>query len=144
MPQYLTRVPAAFSLKQTMAIGTAGFTAMLCVLALEDAGIKPNMGDIVVTGAAGGVGSVSVAILAKLGYRVVASTGRASTHDYLKSLGAAECIARSELDRPAKPLEKARWAGAVDSVGGKTLAAVIAQTKEECAVTACGSSRTGC
>ena len=121
-----------------MAIGTAGFTSMLCVMALEDAGVKPGDGDIVVTGAAGGVGSIAVALLAKLGYRVVASTGRPATHDYLRSLGAAEFLARADLDKVGRPLEKARWAGAVDSVGSKTLAMVIAQTKEEGAVAACG------
>jgi len=137
-PQFLTRVPSAFSLSQTMAIGTAGFTAMLCVLGLEDAGVGPKDGDIVVTGAAGGVGSVAVALLAKHGYRVVASTGRAAEADYLKNLGAADVIARADLDKQPRPLEKIRWAGAVDSVGSKTLAMVLAQTKDEGAVAACG------
>jgi acrylyl-CoA reductase (NADPH) len=137
-PQFLTRIPAAFDAKQAMAIGTAGYTAMLCVLALEDAGVNPGAGDVLVTGAVGGVGSVAVALLAKLGYRVVASTGRPKAADYLKSLGAAEVIARADLDKPARPLEKARWAGVVDSVGGKTLAMAIAQTHEEGAVAACG------
>jgi acrylyl-CoA reductase (NADPH) len=137
-PQFITRLPKAFDAKQAMAIGTAGYTAMLCVLALEDAGVKPGSGDILVTGAVGGVGSVAVALLAKLGYRVVASTGRPAAAEYLKLLGAAEIIARADLDKPAKPLEKARWAGVVDSVGGKTLGAAIAQTHEEGAVTACG------
>jgi acrylyl-CoA reductase (NADPH) len=121
-----------------MAIGTAGFTAMIAVMALEHEAITPDKGEIVVTGAAGGVGSISVALLAKLGYTVVASTGRAETHDYLRALGAADFIARSELDRVSKPLEKGRWAGAIDSVGSKTLATVLAQTKEEGAVAACG------
>jgi putative YhdH/YhfP family quinone oxidoreductase len=137
-PAYLTRIPRAFSAKQAMAIGTAGYTAMLCVMGLEDAGVKPADGDIVVTGAAGGVGSVAVALLAKLCYRVVAATGRPATHDYLKALGAADFVARADLDKTPRPLEKARWAGAVDSVGSKTLAMVLAQTKEEGAVAACG------
>jgi putative YhdH/YhfP family quinone oxidoreductase len=137
-PAFLTRIPKPFSPKQAMAIGTAGYTAMLCVMALEDAGVTPDKGDIVVTGAAGGVGSVAVALLAKLGYRVVASTGRPATHEYLKSLGAADFIARADLDKPARPLERARWAGAVDSVGSKTLGMVLAQTHEEGAVAACG------
>jgi alcohol dehydrogenase/acrylyl-CoA reductase (NADPH) len=137
-PDFLVRVPSAFDLKQTMAIGTAGYTAMLCVLALEDAGVKPGNGDILVTGAVGGVGSVAVALLAKLGYRVVASTGRPAAAEYLKQLGAADIIARADLDKPARALEKARWAGVVDSVGGKTLGMAIAQTHEEGAVAACG------
>lgn len=136
--EYLTRVPDGFSLQDTMAIGTAGYTAMLCVLALEDADVKPDQGDIVVTGAAGGVGSVAVALLAKLGYRVVASSGRAAEADYLKSLGASEVIARDVLDRDARPLEKGRWAGGVDSVGSKTLATLLAETIDEGAVAACG------
>jgi acrylyl-CoA reductase (NADPH) len=121
-----------------MAIGTAGYTSMLCVLALEDAGVTPDQGDIVVTGAAGGVGSVAIAILAKLGYRVVASSGRTSEVDYLQSLGAAEVIGRDVLDRDARPLEKGRWAGGIDSVGSKTLATLLAETKDEGAVAACG------
>ncbi|MBL8630102.1 MAG: oxidoreductase [Rhodospirillaceae bacterium] len=137
-PDFLVRVPGAFDLKQTMAIGTAGYTAMLCVLALEDAGVKPANGDILVTGAVGGVGSVAVALLAKLGYRVVASTGRPAAAEYLKQLGAADIIARADLDKPARPLEKARWAGVIDSVGSKTLGMAIAQTHEEGAVAACG------
>jgi len=136
--EFLTQVPDKFSLKDTMAIGTAGYTAMLCVLALEDAGVTPDQGDISVTGAAGGVGSVAVALLAKLGYRVVASSGRAAESDYLKALGAAEVINRDVLYRDARPLEKGRWAGGVDSVGSKTLATLLAETKEEGAVAACG------
>lgn len=135
---FITKVPGKFSLQDTMAIGTAGYTAMLCVLALEDAGVKPDQGDIVVTGAAGGVGSVAVALLAKLGYRVVASSGRAAETDYLMSLGAAEVIGRDVLDRDARPLEKGRWAGGVDSVGSKTLGTMLAETKDEGAVAACG------
>ena len=137
-PNFITRLPAAFDFKQAMAIGTAGYTSMLCVLALEDAGIKPGIGDILVTGAVGGVGSVAVALLAKLGYRVVASTGRMKATDYLKQLGAADVIARADLDKAGRPLEKARWAGVVDSVGSKTLGMAIAQTHEEGAVAACG------
>ncbi len=137
-PEFLVRVPKAFDLKQTMAIGTAGYTAMLCVLALEDAGVKPGNGDILVTGAVGGVGSVAVALLAKLGYRVIASTGRPAAAEYLKQLGAADIIARADLDKAGRPLEKARWAGVVDSVGSKTLGMAIAQTHEEGAVAACG------
>ncbi len=137
-PNFLTRIPKAFTAKQAMAIGTAGYTAMLSVIALEQSGVKPGSGDIVVTGAAGGVGSVAIAILAKLGYRVIASTGRPATHEYLKSLGAADFIARADLEKAGRPLDKARWAGAVDSVGSQTLATVLAQTKEEGAVAACG------
>lgn len=137
-PQFLTRLPTAFDFRQAMAIGTAGYTAMLCVLALEDAGVKPGRGDILVTGAVGGVGSVAVALLAKLGYRVVASTGRPKAADYLTLLGAVEIIARADLDKTGRPLEKARWAGVVDSVGSKTLGMAIAQTHEEGAVAACG------
>lgn len=137
-PNFLTRIPKAFTAKQAMAIGTAGYTAMLSVIALEQAGVKPGSGDIVVTGAAGGVGSVAIAILAKLGYRVIASTGRPATHEYLKSLGAADFIARADLEKAGRPLDKARWAGAVDSVGSQTLATVLAQTKDEGAVAACG------
>ena len=105
-PDHITRIPKAFTAKQAMAIGTAGYTAMLCVLALEDAGITPSQGDVLVTGAAGGVGSVAVAVLAKLGYRVVASTGRPATHEYLRALGAADFIARTDLDKVARPLER--------------------------------------
>jgi putative YhdH/YhfP family quinone oxidoreductase len=136
--EFLTRIPDGFTPKQVMAIGTAGYTAMLCVMALENAGVTPDKGDVVVTGAAGGVGSIAVAVLAKLGYRVVASTGRSETHAYLKSLGAADFIVRADLDRAAKPLESVRWAGAVDTVGPKTLATVLAQTNAEGAVAACG------
>ncbi len=137
-PDAIIKLPAAFTEKQVMAIGTAGYTAMLCVMALEHEGLQSGQGEVLVTGAAGGVGSAAVAILAKLGYRVVASTGRTETHDYLKFLGAAEVMARSELDRAGKPLDKARWAGAVDSVGGRTLATVLSQTRDDGAVAACG------
>lgn len=136
--EILTKIPAPYTPELAMAIGTAGYTAMIAVMGLEHEGITPDKGEIVVTGAAGGVGSVSVALLAKLGYTVVASTGRADTHDYLRALGASSFIDRAELDRAAKPLEKARWAGAVDSVGSRTLATVLAQTQQEGAVAACG------
>lgn len=137
-PAFLTRIPAPFTPLQAMAIGTAGFTAMLAVMELEEVGVHPGAGDVLVTGASGGVGSIAVALLAKRGYRVVASTGRADNHEYLTSLGAAEIVARADLDRPSRPLETARWAGAIDSVGGRTLATVLAQTKDEGAVAACG------
>ena len=136
--EFITRVPEQFSMRDTMAIGTAGYTAMLCVLALEDAGVNPDQGEIVVTGAAGGVGSVAVALLAKLGYRVVASTGRKEEAEYLMSLGASDVIGRDDLSREARPMEKGRWAGGVDSVGSRTLATMLAETKEEGAVAACG------
>jgi acrylyl-CoA reductase (NADPH) len=135
---WLVPLPARFTPAQAMAIGTAGYTAMLCVLALEDAGARPEKGPVLVTGAAGGVGSVAVSLLAKLGYRVIASTGRPQEEAYLKSLGAAEIIARSELAGDPRPLAKERWAGAVDSVGSKTLANVIASTSYGGAIAACG------
>jgi acrylyl-CoA reductase (NADPH) len=135
---WLVPLPKAFTPAQAMAIGTAGYTAMLCVLAIEDAGVTPQKGAVVVTGAAGGVGSVAVSLLAKLGYRVIASTGRPEEEGYLKSLGAAEIIPRAELAADPRPLGKERWAGAVDSVGSKTLANVIAATSYGGAVAACG------
>ncbi|HYN62276.1 MAG TPA: zinc-binding dehydrogenase, partial [Rubrivivax sp.] len=131
-------LPAGLSTRQAMAIGTAGYTAMLCVLALEGHGLKPGSGDILVTGANGGVGSVAVALLSKLGYRVVASTGRLHEADALKALGAAEVIDRAELSAPGKPLGKERWAGVVDSVGSHTLANACAGTRLRGAVAACG------
>ncbi|MBX3446384.1 MAG: oxidoreductase [Parvibaculaceae bacterium] len=134
---WLVKLPDAISNEQAMAIGTAGYTSMLSVLALEKNGVKPGS-DVLVTGAAGGVGSVAIAILAKLGYRVIASTGRASEADYLKGLGADEVIDRNELSNPAKPLGKERWAGAVDAVGSHTLANVLSMTKYGGAVAACG------
>jgi len=121
-----------------MAIGTAGYTAMLCVLALERHGVKPSDGEIVVTGAAGGVGSVAVALLAKLGYTVAAVTGRPQEADYFKQLGATTVLDRAEFANPGKPLAKERWAGAVDTVGSHTLANVCASTKYGGVVTACG------
>ncbi len=135
---WLVPLPVGLTTKQAMAIGTAGFTAMLCVLALERHGIKPESGDILVTGANGGVGSVAIAILAKLGYRVVASTGRLGEAEHLKGLGAADVIGREELSAPGKPLAKERWAGVVDSVGSHTLANACAGTRYGGAVAACG------
>ena len=135
---WLVPLPAAFTPAQAMAIGTAGYTAMLCVLALERHGVTPAHGPIVVTGAAGGVGSVAVALLAKLGYSVAAVTGRPQEADYLRRLGAGEVLERSEFSAPAKPLAKERWAGAVDTVGSHTLANVCAQMKYRGVVTACG------
>lgn len=135
---HLVAIPEVFSTEQAMAIGTAGYTAMLCVQALQDHGLTPSDGPIVVTGASGGVGSVAIMLLATLGYAVTAVSGRESTHDYLRSLGASELLDREELDTKAKPLEKERWAGAVDSVGSKTLATVLAQTRREGMVAACG------
>lgn len=135
---WLIPLPSAFTPQQAMAIGTAGYTAMLCVLALERHDIKPSDGEILVTGAAGGVGSVAIAILAKLGYKVVAATGRTQDEDYLKRLGASEVIDRAQLASPGKPLGKERWAGAVDVVGSHVLANVCATTKYRGVVTACG------
>ncbi len=135
---WLVKKPAGLTAAETMAIGTAGYTAMLCVLALERNGVKPANGPVVVTGAAGGVGSVAVALLAKLGYQVIASTGRQSEAGYLKELGAAEVIDRAELAGPAKPLGKERWAGGVDVAGSHTLANVLSMTKYGGTVAACG------
>src|ERR1700712_2243952 len=135
---WLVRLPQGMSTRDAMAIGTAGYTAMLAVLALEKHGLKPADGAIAVTGAAGGVGSVATAVLSKLGYHVIASTGRLSEEAYLKSLGAAEIIDRAELSGPAKPLAKERWAGGIDSVGSTTLANVLSMTKYGGAVAACG------
>ncbi|HVX98956.1 MAG TPA: MDR family oxidoreductase [Pseudorhodoplanes sp.] len=135
---WLVRMPASMSARETMAIGTAGYTAMLAIIALERAGLTPERGPIVVTGAAGGVGSVAVAILSWLGYHVIASTGRMSEADYLRKLGAAEVIDRQELSGPAKPLAKERWAGGIDSVGSTTLANVLSMTQYGGAVAACG------
>ena len=136
--EWLVPLPAAFSARQAMAIGTAGYTAMLCVLALEKHGIKPADGEILVTGANGGVGSVAIALLAKLGYKVVASTGRPAEAEHLKALGASEVIDRAELSAPGKPIGKERWAGVVDTVGSHTLANACATTKYRGAVAACG------
>jgi acrylyl-CoA reductase (NADPH) len=135
---WLVRLPEGMSARDAMAIGTAGYTAMLSVLALEKHGLTPKDGPVVVTGAAGGVGSVATAVLSKLGYHVIASTGRLSEADYLKSLGAAEVIDRAELSGPAKPLAKERWAGGIDSVGSTTLANLLSMTKYRGAIAACG------
>lgn len=135
---WLVPVPQNMPLEDTMAIGTAGYTAMLCVMALQEHGVAPADGEIIVTGASGGVGSIAVALLAGLGYRVVASTGRVNEADYLKTLGASEIIDRATLSEPGRPLAKARWAGAVDTVGSHTLANVCAAAQDEAIVTACG------
>ena len=138
-PQWVTRLPDAFSLEQAMAIGTAGYTAALCVDALEDWGvIAPGGGEVLVTGAAGGVGSTAVSLLAAKGYTVIASTGRPEAHDYLSSLGATGFVDRASLSEKGGALQKERWAGAVDSVGSTTLANVLAQTVYGGAVAACG------
>lgn len=136
--QWLVRRPSAFTARQAMAIGTAGYTAMLCVLALERHGLRPGAGEVLVTGATGGVGSVAIAVLAKLGHTVVAATGKAAEADYLKSLGASSVIDRNELSAPGKPLQKERWAGVVDAVGSHTLANACAQVRYGGAVAACG------
>jgi acrylyl-CoA reductase (NADPH) len=135
---WLVHLPAQFTARQAMAIGTAGYTAMLCVIALERHGVTPQQGEVIVTGAAGGVGSVAVAVLSKLGYRVVASTGRVQETEYLKALGAAEIIDRATLSSPGRPLGKERWAGAVDTVGSHTLANICAMMRYKGVVTACG------
>jgi acrylyl-CoA reductase (NADPH) len=135
---WLVKLPDGLSTRDAMAIGTAGYTAMLSVLALEGHGLTPKSGPVVVTGAAGGVGSVAISVLSKLGYHVIASTGRASEAEYLKHLGAAEIIDRAELSGPAKPLAKERWAGGVDSVGSTTLANLLSMTKYGGAIAACG------
>ncbi len=135
---WLVRLPESMTTSRAMAIGTAGYTAMLCIMALEKHGIRPGDGDILVTGASGGVGSIAVAVLGKLGYRVVASTGKLVESDYLKGLGASQVIDRALLNAPGRPLQKMRYAGIVDSVGSHTLANACAQTKSHGAVTACG------
>jgi acrylyl-CoA reductase (NADPH) len=135
---WLVRLPAGMSARDAMAIGTAGYTAMLSVMAIEGHGVTPMSGPVVVTGAAGGVGSVAVAILSRRGFQVTASTGRPEEADYLKKLGANEIIARKELTGPAKPLAKERWAGGIDTVGSTTLANVLTMTRYGGAVAACG------
>lgn len=135
---WLVPLPEGLSLRQSMAIGTAGFTAMLCLLALERGGVTPDQGPIVVTGAGGGVGSVAIGLLSKLGYQVAAVSGRPEAADYLKELGASEVLPRSEFSDPGKPLGKERWAGAVDVVGSHTLANICASTKYDGVVAACG------
>ena len=134
----LVKLPAAFTTRQAMAIGTAGYTAMLCVLALEQHGVTPTSGEILVTGATGGVGSTAVALLGKLGYQVVAATGKASEAAYLEQLGASAVMDRASLSAPGKPLQKERWAGVVDAVGSHTLANACAQTRYGGVVAACG------
>ena len=136
--QWLVPLPKGMTLRQSMAIGTAGYTAMLCVMALERLGVQKEQGEVLVTGATGGVGSIAVALLAHRGFRVVASTGKTSEEAYLKSLGAGEIVDRNTLNQPGKPLQKERWAGVVDSVGSHTLANACAQTKAEGVVAACG------
>jgi acrylyl-CoA reductase (NADPH) len=136
---WLVKLPAGMTTKQAMAIGTAGFTAMLAVMALQAHGITPDKGEVLVTGAAGGVGSVAVAILHRLGYNVAASTGRPETHDYLKSLGANSIVDRATLAVvPARPMESERWAGCVDAVGGPTLSNVLASLKHRGSAASCG------
>jgi acrylyl-CoA reductase (NADPH) len=135
---WLVPVPESMTQSQAAAIGTAGYTAMLAVLELEDAGVA---GDILITGASGGVGSIAIALLAKLGHRVTASTGRAEEHDFLRSLGAAAIVDRAELSEPGKPLQSQRWGGAIDSVGGVTLANVLSQVGYGGTVAACGNAQ---
>jgi acrylyl-CoA reductase (NADPH) len=135
---WLVPLPEGLSMRQAMAIGTAGYTAMLCVMALEDHGVKPDQGDVLVTGASGGVGSVAVAILSKLGYRVVATTGRMNEKDYLLGLGAADVIDRAGFAEKARPLAKELWSGAIDVAGGNTLANVLSQLKYGGAAAICG------
>ncbi|MEP6740072.1 MAG: MDR family oxidoreductase [Caldimonas sp.] len=136
--EWLVALPEAFTTRQAMAIGTAGYTAMLCVLALERHGLRTGDGSVLVTGATGGVGSVAVALLARLGHRVTAATGKAAEAAYLRQLGAAEVIDRAELSAPGKPLQKERWTAVVDAVGSHTLANALAQTRYGGAVAACG------
>jgi len=136
--EWLTALPSKYSTRHAMAIGTAGYTAMLCVMALQKHGVQPQDGEILVTGASGGVGSVAVALLAKLGYHVVASTGRQQEGNYLRGLGAASIMDRNDLSSPGKPLARERWAGVVDSVGSHTLANACAACKYGAAVAACG------
>jgi acrylyl-CoA reductase (NADPH) len=137
--EWLVPVPPGWTTRHAMAVGTAGFTAMLAVIALENHGLEPDAGEVLVTGAAGGVGSVAIAVLARLGHEVTASTGRAASHDYLRSLGASKVIDRAELAAPsARPLESERFAGCIDSVGGATLARVLGQMRYGCAVAAVG------
>ena len=135
---WLVKLPDSMSTRDAMAIGTAGYTAMLSVMALQKHGLTPNDGPMVVTGAAGGVGSVAVALLSRLGFHVIASTGRVTEADYLKKLGAHEIIDRNELSGPAKPIAKERWAGGIDSVGSTTLANLLSMTKYRGAIAACG------
>ena len=135
---WLVALPKSFTMPEAMGIGVAGYTAMMCVMALEEQGLKPDMGEVLVTGAAGGVGTVAIVLLAKLGYNVVASTGRMEEEAFLKGLGATSVVNREIFNTPVKPLAKPRWVGAVDSVGSTTLANVLSQMMPECAVAACG------
>lgn len=135
---WLTVVPEGLSLKNAMTIGTAGFTAMLCVMALEQGGVTPESGDILVTGASGGVGSTAISLLTALGYQVTALSGRASNHDYLRKLGAKNIITREEFEPAGRALDKQRWAGAIDTVGGQILANILSQTNYNGTVAACG------
>ena len=137
-PAWLQRLPERFSTRQAMAIGTAGYTAALCVEALVKQGLTPDRGEVLVTGASGGVGSVAISLLARAGFNIVASTGKSSEGDYLKSLGAGQVIDRNELSQPGKPLQKERWAAVVDSVGSHTLANACAQTRYRGLIAACG------
>jgi acrylyl-CoA reductase (NADPH) len=141
---WLVPVPKGWTAADCMSVGVAGYTAMLCVMALEEQGVKPSDGDILVTGAAGGVGTTAIVILAKLGYRVIASTGRVSEEPFLKSLGAAGVVDRNEFNGPVKALAKSRWAGCVDSVGSVTLANIISQMNPEGTVAACGNAQGPC
>ncbi|MEQ5208049.1 MDR family oxidoreductase [Proteus sp. fly-1067] len=135
---WLTAIPEGLSLKNAMIIGTAGFTAMLCVMALEQGGVTPQSGDILVTGASGGVGSTAISLLTALGYQVTALSGRASNHDYLRKLGAKNIITREEFEPAGRALDKQRWAGAIDTVGGQILANILSQTNYNGTVAACG------
>ena len=135
---WLVKLPAAFTPRQAMAIGTAGYTAMLCVLALENHGVKPDAGEVLVTGATGGVGSMAIALLGRLGYKVVAATGKTNEEGYLKALGASSIMDREELANPGKPFQKERWAAVVDAVGSHTLANALAQTRYGGVVASCG------
>jgi acrylyl-CoA reductase (NADPH) len=139
--EWLVRIPQTFSTRQAMAIGTAGYTAMLSVLALERHGLKPGDGEVLVTGATGGVGSIAITLLAALGHRVVAATGKASEAGYLKALGATSIIDRGELTSPGKPLQKERWAGVVETLGSHALANAAAQTVRAGAVAVCGNAQ---
>jgi acrylyl-CoA reductase (NADPH) len=140
---WLVKLPSALSSRQAMAIGTAGYTAMLCVMALQERGVQANAGEVLVTGASGGVGSVALALLARAGYRVVAATGKAQESEYLHALGAAEVIDRAALASPGKPLQKERWAAVVDAVGSHTLVNALAQTRYGGVVAACGLAQGG-
>lgn len=136
--EWMIARPPGMSAKTAMAIGTAGYTAMLCAMALQEQGVQPDRGEVLVTGASGGVGSIAIAILSSIGYRVVASTGKAAEADYLITLGATHIIDRNELSLPGKPLQKERWAGVIDSVGSHTLANAVAQTCRGGTIAACG------